>query len=70
MILQSPFLLHACLLALSVGPKFLEVYSLVLPGAFHDPVIVADITSHATALQQTSNMESREWNELALEVAT
>jgi hypothetical protein len=66
MILQSPFLLHACLLALSVGPKFLEVYSLVLPGA----VIVADITSHATALQQTSNMESREWNELALEVAT
>ncbi len=31
--LQSPFLLHACLLALSVGSTFLEVYSLVCPGA-------------------------------------
>ncbi len=48
---------------LIVGPKFLEVYSFV-PG----PVIVADVTSHATALQQILNMESWEWNELALEV--
>ncbi len=48
---------------LVVGPKFLEVYSFV-PG----PVIVADVTSHATALQQILNMESWEWNELALEV--
>ncbi len=60
-----PVLLHesavafltACLLALSVGPEFLEVYSSV-PRRSHC-AHKTDVTSHATALQQMLNMESR-----------